>query len=61
MPQSAETYVVTLSRWRSERGITGERWTLEYAGAAVQTFATELQARRFAKAMGWRVVVEGQE
>ena len=52
---------VTLSSWASTRGITGERWTLSFAGRAVVTRATEQESRRYAREMGWVVVVGGQE
>lgn len=55
-----EPYVLTLTRWWSERSITGERWTLSFEGRPVVTRGTELECRRYAREMGWVVVREGQ-
>lgn len=46
-------HVVTLHSWRS--AIWGDRYTLLFEGRAVITRGTELEARRYAKSMGWTV------
>lgn len=52
MPAS---YTLTLHRWTSTTGILGPRYTLMYEGKAVITRGTELEARQYAKSMGWTV------
>jgi hypothetical protein len=33
--------------------VYGDRWSLDYEGRALQTCGTELEARRYAREMGW--------